>query len=365
MAALLATGGRDEVAFVGVPGSLEDRLAGAEGVRFISVPASGWDRARPLSLLTAAMTAVASLVRCIGVLRRERTQAVVGFGGYVSLPLGLAAVACRVPLVIHEQNSVPGLANRVLARWARAVCVTYADSIAALPVPARAVVTGNPVRASVLTAERSRGRAAFDVSEGGTLLLIFGGSRGARHLNAAMVKLYSRLSLLEGLRVVQIAGPREVDLVREQLTTSAGGEIPAWWTVLDYVEGMGDLLAASDLIVCRAGATTLAELSVLAKASVLVPYPFATDDHQTHNTEPFVHGGAAVAVADASLDGPEFAETVIGLLGDPARRERMAHAAGALGRADAAEAVVAAVHDAVAAEHGSSDRTSEDRREQR
>lgn len=351
VARLIARADGDEVAFVGAPGSLEERLSAEAGLRFVPVRSRGWDRARPLTFITGVLTTVGSLLRCISLLGRERTDVVCGFGGYVSLPLGLAAVMRGVPLVIHEQNAVPGLANKVLARWATTVCLTYPDSAAYLRPGVRSVVTGNPVRSSVLDADRLRGRAAFGVGEGDTLVLVFGGSRGARHLNGAVVDLYKRLSDIEGLKVVQIAGPLEADAVRRSLAEIAGGAVPEWWAVREYVDEMGDLLAAADLVVCRAGATTLAELSALGKPMVLVPYPYATDDHQTHNAEPFIAVDGAVAFRDEDIDGPEFAATVLGLLEDPGRRTRMALNAGTLGRPHAADAVVDAVRRA-AGVHG-------------
>jgi len=346
VAALVSADARDRVAYVGAPNSLEMRLAGEEGIEFVAVPASGWDRARPLTLVSGLFTAIASTVRCIRLLRRDRTDVAVGFGGYVSVPLSLAAVVCRVPLVLHEQNSVPGVANRILARFARTVCVTYADSVALLPHPERAIVTGDPVRESVLRADRDAGRVAFGISPAETLLLVFGGSRGARHLNSALVGLRDRLQDAQGIRVVHIAGPAEAATVRATLESHDGGA-PEWWQVLEYVGEMGDLLAASDLIVCRAGATTLAELSVLGKASVLVPYPYATDDHQTLNAGPFVRAGASVLVADTELDAPGFGETLLALLGDRSTRAGMESAARSLGRPDAARALVEAMAAAV------------------
>ena len=128
-----------------------------------------------------------------------------------------------MPLVLHEQNSVPGVANRILARFARTVCVTYEDSVALLPHPDRAVVTGDPVRESVLNADREAGRVTFGVAPDETLLLVFGGSRGARHLNGALVGLRERLAGIGALRVVQIAGPSEAATVRAALETHAGG----------------------------------------------------------------------------------------------------------------------------------------------
>jgi UDP-N-acetylglucosamine--N-acetylmuramyl-(pentapeptide) pyrophosphoryl-undecaprenol N-acetylglucosamine transferase len=151
------------------------------------------------------------------------------------------------------------------------------------------------------------------------------------------------------VRVVQIAGPLEAATVKEELARGVGGELPVWWTVEEYVDAMGDLLAAADLVVCRAGATTLAELSVLGRPSILVPYPYATDDHQMRNAEPFVAAGAAVAVADSDVDGASFGTEVASLLADPSRRAIMAAAARALGRPAAAEAVAEVVRDAAGA----------------
>jgi UDP-N-acetylglucosamine--N-acetylmuramyl-(pentapeptide) pyrophosphoryl-undecaprenol N-acetylglucosamine transferase len=196
----------------------------------------------------------------------------------------------------------------------------------------------------VLGANREAGRAAFGAVSGDVLVLVFGGSRGARHLNSAFINLYQRLSKFGNVRVIQIAGPKEAATVRKALAEVAGGSAPPWWDVREYVDGMGDLIAASDVVVCRAGATTLAELSVLAKPMVLVPYPYATDYHQTGNARPFLQAGGAEVVADAMLDGDSFASAVMGLVSDPARRAEMARNAGGLGRPDAAEAVVAVIH---------------------
>lgn len=345
VAALVEADDADSVAFVGAPDSLEMRLAGEAGIPFFAVKASGWDRARPLTLVTAIATAIASVFRCRALLRSQRADAVIGFGGYVSVPLALAAVTSGVPLVLHEQNSVPGLANRVLSRWAKAVCTTYEQSRAHLARGDRARLTGNPVREQVTHADAAAGRLRHGVGPDDMLLLVFGGSRGARHLNSAIVSLYPRLSAIHGLKVIHIAGPAEADSVRSALAGVAGGE-SAVWTVLEYANDMGDLLAASDLCVCRAGATTLAELAAVGRPAVLVPYPYATDDHQSHNAVPFVEAGAARVVTDADLDRPVFESTLTELLEDPALRVKMAAAALSLGRPDAAAAVVAVVREA-------------------
>jgi UDP-N-acetylglucosamine--N-acetylmuramyl-(pentapeptide) pyrophosphoryl-undecaprenol N-acetylglucosamine transferase len=334
-----------DVEYVGTPDSLEARLAEEAGLTFHAVAAKGFDRAAPLSLLSAAFTTLLSLPRCLALLRRSRPEVVIGFGGYVSLPLGLAAALAGIPLVLHEQNAVPGLANKVLARWARTVCVTYPASIERLARPTRALVTGNPVRSSVAGADRAAGRKALKLRKADVVLLVFGGSRGARHLNTAMLDLYKRLSDIPKLRVIHVAGPAEIDSVRESLKTLAP-KADGFWRAFDYIDGMGDALAAADLVVCRAGATTLAELAALGRPSVLVPYPYATDDHQTLNASSLVAAGAASAVADSQLDTSVFGDEIVRLLTDEGRRAEMAETALSLARPMAAHAVAEAAVEA-------------------
>jgi UDP-N-acetylglucosamine--N-acetylmuramyl-(pentapeptide) pyrophosphoryl-undecaprenol N-acetylglucosamine transferase len=272
-------------------------------------------------------------------LRRTRPDVVVGFGGYVSIPVGFAARLTSTPLVLHEQNSVPGMANATLSRWADAVGVTYPESVQLLRRPDRAHVTGNPVRPAVLASTRSAGRERLGLADDAVVLLVFGGSRGARHLNSALVDLRDRLMAIHDLHVVHVAGRAEYQAVREALE-QAGGDAGGRWHLLDYLDDMGLALAAADLVVARAGATSIAEITALGLPAVLVPYPYATDDHQTKNARACVENGAAVLVADSELDEERFGDELVALLGDPQRRATMAAASRELGRPDAAERVV-------------------------
>jgi UDP-N-acetylglucosamine--N-acetylmuramyl-(pentapeptide) pyrophosphoryl-undecaprenol N-acetylglucosamine transferase len=329
-----------DVEFVGTPDGLEARLAAEAGLVFHGVPARGFDRSRPLSLIGAAFTAVASWMRCMRILRRYRPDVVICFGGYASLPLGMATATAGLPLVLHEQNAVPGLTNRVLSRWARTVCVTYQASISRLARPTRAFVTGNPVRPAVAASSRDAGRAALRLKPDDLVLLVFGGSRGARHLNTAIVGLYDRLKSVKGLRVVHVAGREEIDAVKETLAAHGwkGGRTP-FWRVFDYIDAMGDALAAADLVVCRAGATTIAELTALGKAALLVPYPYATEDHQTLNAQALVVAGAAVMVSDSAIDESMFGDEIVRLLTHARARAEMEQASASLARPTAAHAV--------------------------
>jgi UDP-N-acetylglucosamine--N-acetylmuramyl-(pentapeptide) pyrophosphoryl-undecaprenol N-acetylglucosamine transferase len=329
----------DDVVFVGTPDGLEARLVPEAGIEFVGLNAKGYDRARPWTLVTSSAIIAASTVRATRMLRRLRPDVVVGFGGYVSIPVGVAARLTRIPLVLHEQNSVPGMANSTLSRWADAAGVTYPESAALLAHPDRVEVTGNPVRPDVLSATREAGRARLGLAADAVVLLVFGGSRGARHLNTALIALRDRLLHIPGLRIVHVTGRAEYATVSAALA-QAGGDAQGRWHLVDYLGEMGLALAAADLVVARAGATSIAEITALGVPAVLVPYPYATDDHQTKNARACVDNGAAVVVTDAQLDEERFGDAVVALLGDPGRRATMAAASRGLGRPDAAERVV-------------------------
>lgn len=345
VAEVLRAAGPDDVAFVGTPRGLEARLVPEAGVRFFGLPAKGFDRSKPLSLAVALAVLAVSVVRAVGLVLRFSPDAVLGFGGYVSIPVGIAAALCRVPLVLHEQNSVPGLANRLLARWARTVGVTYESSIEHLARANRVVVTGNPVRAEVLGSERDRGREMLAVPEGATMLLVFGGSRGARHINDVFARHAERLTELRDIWVVHVAGREEAASVRERV--GAAGVDTSRYQVLEYIDDMGSALAAADLVVARAGATSIAEITALGRPAVLVPYPYATDDHQTTNARTVEDAGGAVVVADSALDEPEFIEAVTNLLVDEGTRANMSAASMSLGHPDAASQVASLVREVV------------------
>lgn len=336
LAARLAARG-DEVTYVGTPDGPEARLVPGAGVAFTGLATSGFDRARPLTALTAGVRALVATARACAVIRSTAPDVVVGFGGYVTLPVGFAAVLCGVPLVIHEQNAVLGLANRVLARFARAVALTYPESVLSAPSSCTVEVTGNPVRRAVTDVTREQGRRALGVPEEAVLVLAFGGSRGARHLNRALVRCATAILADPAVRVIHVTGPGELDAVRpaiERIGVAAGR-----WRVLGYLDEMPEALAAADVVISRAGATTLAEITARGIAAVLVPYPYATDDHQTANARALVEAGGAVLVRDEELDSDRFEQAVLSLLRDPGARATMAVASRALGRPDADEAL--------------------------
>lgn len=341
-AAALARTGAD-VRFVGTAHGLEHRLVPAAGFSLHTVPARPL-RGRRLGALRAVATVVRAGVRLSRVVRREHIAAAVTFGGYTAGPLAMATRLTGTPLVIHEQNAVPGLANRIAGRWAAAVAVSVPGVAHRFPRPERVRMTGNPVRAD-LAADRLPDRAAAAARLGldpeRPTLLVFGGSLGARRLNDAVLAATSRWADPERLQVLHAAGTRDHE------------RVVGAWQELDqrgmrvvcqtFVDDMADAYAACDVALCRAGASTVAELTLAGVPAVLVPYPHAVADEQTANAVALADAGAAVVVADGELDGERLVAEAEPLLADASTRERMARAARSLGRPDAADAVAAVV----------------------
>lgn len=327
------------VRFYGQEAKLEGRLVPEAGFELVPVVVSGFDRSRPWTLATSLVR----MRRAQGQLARRfadegAPDVAVGFGAYVEMALLSCCRRLRVPYVLHEQNSVPGLANKALAPHARAVCISVPAARGAFEREDRAtpavVLTGNPVRRSVVRASRAAGRAALGVDEGQTLLLVFGGSLGAAHINEGVARLKAELLSRPGLVVVHSTGADGFDETVSALALTPAEQLR--WRVMPYISNMGQALAAADLVVSRAGASSIAEIAALSVPSVLVPYPHATADHQTTNARFLTDVGAAVLVADDRIDTPEFPEALLGLLDDPARRAAMREAASGLGATDAA-----------------------------
>ena len=321
------------VTFYGQPNRLESRLVPEAGHDFVSTRVTGFDRTRPWTLVSALVR----MKRAEGELARKfdadgAPDVAVGFGAYVEMPLLRLCYKRSIPYVIHEQNSVAGLANRTCARNASAVCLSLPDARSAFEDavgPATSlVVTGNPVRRSVVEASREAGRTAFGIGEDETMLLVFGGSLGARHLNQAVSAMRDDLLARPAVHVVHSTGNELFDEVVEGL--SLDDEQASRWDIRPYINNMGEALAAADLVVSRAGASSIAEIAALAVPSVLVPYPLATGDHQTTNARFLVEAGAAELVSDDKLDESGFSELVLGLVDDEGRREAMRSSARAL-----------------------------------
>jgi len=342
-----------EVVFAGTPEGLEAKLVPAAGFPFTAFDVSGFNRNHPLTLVKSSMKALKSSSKAKKWLKEIGADAVVGFGGYVSIPVGKGAADLGIPLVIHEQNSACGMANKYLAPHASAVALTYEVAGKELSANCPVTVTGNPVRPEIGAVDATTAREILKVPSDALLLLVFGGSLGARHINTVISALASELLGIEGLRILHVTGPKEYDTVKAALdeagvaTCGPGfspeggweGDAQARYMLTGYFEHMGEALAAADAIVSRAGATSLAEITTVGAAALLVPYPYATDDHQTKNAQALVDSGASLMCPDDQVEEPVFAEKLLALLSDGDRREEMRRMTRELGRVDAAARV--------------------------
>lgn len=337
---LLARG--HELIFVGSRSGQEAQLVPQENIEYKSFPAAGFNRYRPWTLLTSSLQLQISALKAKKWLRQFKPDAVACFGGYVSVPVGKAAAALKIPILIHEQNSAPGMANRYLAKHASAIALTYDDASKLLSIPdnARVQITGNPVRGSlanmtshdVRASAREKFRSALGIPNEARVLLAFGGSQGAQHINMALMGIYDSLMAVHGLHVVQITGRRDYETIAQALKEhqNNNAQKSSRWHILDYCDNMMGAYAASDLVLSRAGASTLAEIALLALPTLLVPYPYATADHQSSNARSLVEAGAALVVVDGDLDKPVFSEQLLKLVSDVQLQSRMQKAACAM-----------------------------------
>ncbi|HEX4824646.1 MAG TPA: undecaprenyldiphospho-muramoylpentapeptide beta-N-acetylglucosaminyltransferase [Candidatus Polarisedimenticolaceae bacterium] len=315
------------VRFVGARNGLEAKLVPRAGYDLTLLPLSGLKGAGALARLRSAASASLAVVRSVGAFVRRRPALVVGVGGYASGPAVLAAWLVRVETMLMEQNHFPGATNRWLAPRASAVCVPSEAAKARLH--GIGIVTGNPIRPEF---------AAIGPAPGGARLslLVFGGSRGARSINRAAVDALPRLAAMSPPpRVVHQTGVEAHEQVAQAY--AAHPELDA--LVRPFFDDMPERLAAADLVVSRAGATTLAELAAAGRSAILVPFPHAADDHQRMNAEAVRDAGAAVVIPDAELEGARLAAEIASLAADPARRASMAAAAKTLAKPDAARRI--------------------------
>jgi len=343
-ARLAETGTAPELLWVGVASGLEATIATRNGIPFRAITTGKLRRSPnprelarnvadafriPLGIAQAALTVA-----------RTRPAVVLSTGGFVSVPIGLAAALFRVPYLMHEQTLSLGLANRILARVATRILLSHEASLEHLPERARrrAVVTGNPVRPAVLGGDPARGLAAYGLDPAVPLVLVTGGATGAQQINRMLGPALPEL--LRHCQVVHQCGSHGIAEMRE-VAAGLPAQVAQRYRVVEFIhDELPDLLAAAAIVVARSGAGTVAELTALGKACVLVPYPVSAGDEQRITARHLAADGAAVMLDGDEATPEHLRATVAGLLADPRRRAAMAQAAAAHGRPDAAGRVV-------------------------
>ena len=320
------------VTFAGTARGIESRVIPKEGFELDVLRSTGLKGAGTAALVRGFALLPVSGVDAWRILSRRAPRVVIGVGGYSSGPVVLAAAIRRIPTLLLEQNAVPGVTNRLLARVVSAAAVTFESTVTYFG--RRGFVSGNPVRSEFF--QTSDGDVHEAGGAGATRILIFGGSQGAHAINVAMVEAAPRLAAGHGrMAITHQTGERDLEYVRDGYRR-AGLEA----RVEPFLYAMDREVRAADLVICRAGATTIAELTAAGRPAVLVPLPTAADDHQRKNADVLARAGAAELIEQSRLTGDVLADRILALAADGDRRRAMAEAARRFARPDAARVIV-------------------------
>ncbi|HYA32083.1 MAG TPA: undecaprenyldiphospho-muramoylpentapeptide beta-N-acetylglucosaminyltransferase [Thermodesulfovibrionales bacterium] len=324
-----------EVIFVGTEYGIEASIIPREGYPIRYLRAEGVVGKSLIKKARAGLKTVCSVYDSYALLKLLKPDAVIGLGGYASFGPVFTSSLLSIPTVVMEQNTVPGLANRVLGKIADMVCATYHESISFFP-KAKTYVTGNPVRQGMLVARRETAYELFGLEKGRFTVFVFGGSLGARKINAAVCGAFTHINdIREKMQFLHQTGKRDYEAVRETYRK--------WGfkgTVTTFVHQMAEAYAVADLVISRAGATTLAELTAVGRPAILVPYPYAAGNHQEMNAQRIAEMGAARVILDHELDSETLARSIRDLYEAPGTRDEMQRSSRSLGKPDAAQRVV-------------------------
>ena len=325
--------------YIGGKRGLESKLVPQENLPFQAIDITGFRRKLSIDNVKTVMRFLKGVKTSKAMLREFKPDVVVGTGGYVCGPVVYAASKLGIPTLIHEQNAIPGLTNRFLSRYADTVAVSFEGTEPAFPGAGNVIYTGNPRATSVMKANPQRGFASLGIPEDSTVVLVVGGSGGAKAINRAMIEMAPLVGKGNGVHYVYVTGESYFEETRKAVRETLGG-LPNWLHVLPYVHNMPEVLACTSLIVNRAGASFLAEITALGIPSVLIPSPNVTNNHQEANARALEREGAAVVLLEQDLSGGALFTAVQSIIGADVVRSRMSEASRRLGKRDSAALVV-------------------------
>ncbi len=327
------------VCFVGTDRGIETTAVPAAGFPLHLIEVTPWSSSLGAKRFLAPFSVAGAVRASSRILRTERAGVVVGMGGYASMPVVLAARTARLPVILHEQNAIPGIANVVGARVTRNIALAFEEARARFPARANVRVVGNPIRDAVAhldrAAARDDARIALGLSPAARVVIVFGGSLGAARLNAAAIALAERWKGRDDVEALLVTGPKHLEDVQRALPDDGSVRVRG------YLDRMEHAYAAADLVVCRAGASTVAEVAASGTPAVLVPYPYARSDHQTANARSLQRAGGAIVVPDPEATADRLGSLVDEVLGDDARLTALSAKAKLYGKPDAARDLAA------------------------
>lgn len=320
--------------YIGTEKGLEKDLVAREGLDFRAIEITGFKRSLSMENVKTIMRFLKGVSKSKKILKEFKPDVVIGTGGYVCGPVVYAASKLKIPTIIHEQNSVPGLTNKFLSKYVNKVAISFEESAHFFPKE-KVVLTGNPRGSEVVSHIGSRAIESLGVKPSLPVVLIFGGSRGARSINEAVLK---NIEILKDkpYQIIYITGEVHYQSVKEELDLVG---TPANLIVKPFIHNMPEILPSIDLVVSRAGATTLAELTALGIASILIPSPYVTNNHQEKNAQALVKEGAAIMIKENELNGSSLIQSIDDVLLNKEKTKSMKEAAKKMGMPDSAERV--------------------------
>lgn len=327
-----------EILFVGTKSGLESKLVAEANYHFEPVEVHGFTRKLSFDFFKALFLLLIGIPKSLRIINGFKPDVVIGLGGYVSVPVAVAASLKRIPLLLHEQNTVPGLANRLLTKRADMIAISFAASQKYFGNARRVELTGNPVRKEIIGSDL-KDYNKFDLDAARKTILIFGGSRGAQRINEAMIEAYPLFRDSGNLQIIHSTGTANFEYVAAAIEKEQDPSDKIIYRCYPYLNQIDQAYSVSDLVVCRAGATTLAEVTALGKPAVFVPYPYATEDHQKRNAEVLRDAGAASIIFNEELDGNSLFGETTKIVSDDLLLKKMSEAAHSLGRPNAADAL--------------------------
>ncbi len=326
-----------EFLYIGSERGLEKDIVPREGFRFESVKITGFRRKLSFENVRTIMRFWKAVSRSKKLLQQFQPDVVIGTGGYVCGPVIYAAAKLGLPTLLHEQNALPGLTNRFLSTRASLVAVSFPDNEAAFPKAKRVVYTGNPRATEVASADAAAGMKSLGLSADTKLVVVVGGSGGAKSINHSMIEMAGRVRELPGTHFLFITGKSYYDGTASRIAELE--DMPDNLTVVPYIERLPDILAATSLIVTRSGASSMAEITALGIPSIQIPSPYVTNNHQEANARSLQHSEAAEVIVESELTGDRLFDQIRKLMEDPSRRGHMASQARKFGQPDSAERI--------------------------
>lgn len=323
------------IVFCGTDTGIESDIVPRAGFEFVPIDAKGFPRRINKALFEAAQSFRRGRMQAIELVKRLKPAAVMGTGGYVCSPLLAAAKAMDVPRLIHEQNAFPGRSNRFMSNGADVVCISYENTRSYFKRAKRVVYTGNPVRSLFESIDQEAARKELNLPLDQRIILAMGGSLGARRINLSVVDCLLKQTNFDG-KVIVACGQK---MYEETLAKSASIDSNVL-CIHPYLYDAHLYMAAADLMICRAGAITCAEVAALGKPAIMVPYPYATADHQTYNARVYSDVGASILCPDEKLTGDWLADHALPLLADEVALRKMSKAIRALAKPNAVQHIL-------------------------